>query len=345
MTATDVVVDAGLAPGLVFTSANPSQGTYNLFFEEWRVGDLAPGETATLRLTLFALVDRPITNFFEVKSAGGADFDSDPGNDDDGVADEDDEAVITINPGRGGGGGGEGRADLSLALDAERDQVGQFEEVPFTATVTNDGPDAAENVVVSIGLPDGLVFTSADPGKGDYNLFFEEWNVGTLASGESATLRLTLFTLIEGRSVTQFAQVLGVDQSDPDSDPGNNQTRTPQEDDEAAVVVDVTDRFDESGPNFQLRGLAAGLEGADIVVYPTLVPSGADASYQLTMEADDVELRVVSALGQVMSSQQLSPSGSTLSGDLELRAAAPGNYLVQVLVEGQAVTAQRVVVQ
>ena len=344
-TATDVVVDAGLVPGLVFTSANPSQGEYNLFFEEWRVGDLAPGQTATLRLTLFALVDRPITNFFEVESAGGADFDSDPGNNQDGEADEDDEAVITVNPGRGGGGGGEGTADLSLALRAERTTVGQYEEVPYVATVTNDGPDAAENVVVSIGLPSGLVYTRDDPSQGDYNLFFEEWNVGTLASGQSATLRLTLFTLVEGQDVTQFAQVLGVDQSDPDSAPGNNQTRSPREDDEAIAVISVADRFGESGPEFDAFAFGQRLGNAEMVVYPTVMSAGSDASYQLTMDAAEVELRVVNALGQVLSSRQLTPSGATLAGELPLGSAAPGYYLVQAVVDGQSVSAQRIVIQ
>ncbi len=349
-TATNVVVDAGLQPGLVFTSATTTKGSYELFFEEFTVPSLAPGESATLRLTLFTLVgDRPITNFFQVKKATGPDFDSDPNNNMTTEPKEDDEAAITINPGRGGGGGGDGTADLSLTLTSAGQPYYIYETVPYTATIRNDGPDAANNVKVAIGLPQGQVFTSASTSQGEYNLFFEEWNVGTLQSGQTATLTLTLFNLVQNTNVTQFAQVLQVDEKDPDSSPANNTTRMPAEDDEAAVVVMIQGRRPfvpfNGGPQGPQAQRFAGLEDSEISVYPTLVKQGTNAQYKLRMDADNVEVRVITALGQVLSRQTVSPNGATISGDLQLRDAVAGTYLVQILLDGQAITGQRIVVQ
>ncbi len=346
-TATNVVVKAGLPSGFVFTSATTTQGSYELFFEEFRVGTLAPGASATLRLTLFALVnDRPVTNFFQVKSAMGPDFDSDPNNNMTTVPNEDDEAVVTLTPSVTPPTPGAGTADLSLTLTASGAPYYIYETVPYTATIRNDGPEAATNVKVAIGLPEGQVFTSSRVSQGEYNLFFEEWNVGTLAAGQTATLTLTLFNLVQNTNVTQFAQVVKSDQRDPDSTPASNTTRTPAEDDEAAVVVAVQGRRPFNG----LKGSPQGpqfdaMANAEISVYPTLVKAGTSASYKLRMDAENVEVRVITALGQVLSRETVSPNGATITGDLQLRKAVPGTYLVQVLVEGQPMTGQRIVVQ
>ena len=345
-TATNVVVDAGLPQGLVFTSATVSQGRYSLFFEEFRVGTLAPGESATLRLTLFTLTDSaPITNLVQVKRASGPDFDSDPNNNTSGAPMEDDEAAITINPGRGGGGNAAGTADLSLTLTAPARNYAIYDFVPYTVTVRNDGPDAANNVQVAIGLPQGLVFTSASVSQGDYNLFFEEWTVGRLAPGQSATLTLTLFTLVDNQMVNQFAQVLRVDERDPDSRPANNTTRTPAEDDEAAVTINITRNLQAPAPGSQALRFAGNLEDAEIAIYPTLLKVGQSPTYQVGMKAQEVEMRVITATGQVVSREMIKPNGSVVSGQVDMGSAIAGTYLVQILVEGQPVTAQRIVVQ
>ena len=363
-TATDVVVDAGLPAGLVFTSAKASKGEYNLFAEEFRVGDLAPGEAATLRLTLFTLVeDGPITQFVQVASAGTPDRDSDYGNDTDQVPDEDDEASVTINPGRGGGGFGDGMADLSLEVGTLGDGPYEiFQTIPYFTTVTNDGPDTANNVVVQIGLPDGLVFNNAETTSGEYNLFFEEWTVGALAPGESATLYLTLFTLIDDTDVRQFAQVFRVDEMDPDSDPANAVDQQVNEDDEAAVTRTILDRdvdddgvlneFDDdfvppSDSTGARRGATAfpNLAEAEAVVSPTILATGQNPRFDLRLDVAKLDVRLVSATGQVINTQTVSPAGGTASGEIEMSGVGAGLYLVQFAVEGQPLATQRIVVR
>lgn len=96
--ANNIKVAAGLPEGMVHTSNNAQQGSYNLFFEEWTIPNLASGATATLDLVLFPLVrDMDLTNFVQVTSVDQADPDSTPGNDTDNIADEDDEASLTLS--------------------------------------------------------------------------------------------------------------------------------------------------------------------------------------------------------------------------------------------------------
>jgi hypothetical protein len=70
----------------------------------------------------------------------------------------------------------------------------------YAVTVTNLGPDAAAGVVVNIALPpneDGAgtnwaVTWASDTGAGAYNPGTGDWNVGTLASGASVTITITV---------------------------------------------------------------------------------------------------------------------------------------------------------
>jgi len=128
-------------------------------------------------------------------------------------------------------------ADVSLSIMANNLLYAQYEQVTYTITVTNDGPEATDNVSVAAGLPNGMVYSGDNTSKGNYELFFERWDVGTLASGETATLELSLFTLVKDVDLVNFVQVLSSDTDDPDSTPGNDTNQTADEDDEASVTV------------------------------------------------------------------------------------------------------------
>ncbi|MEM9849113.1 MAG: T9SS type A sorting domain-containing protein, partial [Bacteroidota bacterium] len=101
----------------------------------------------------------------------------------------------------------------------------------------NSGPDDAVNIFIDAQLPDSLSFTSKAASVGDWNNFFQYWYVPFIASGETATLQLTLFTLSRETPITFFAQIIDVEQDDPDSSPNNNTTGVPVEDDEASITI------------------------------------------------------------------------------------------------------------
>ncbi len=215
-TATGVEVTDQLPPGLTFVSATPSQGSYNPGTGVWTVGTLNAGASATLVIQAVVSSLGTITNIAEVTASNELDPDSTPNNND---PNEDDYAAVTT-PAQ--------LADLSLQKSVDNPTPGVGSTVTFTITVRNNGPNAATNVAVQDQLPAGLTLVSATPSQGSYNSVTGVWAVGTLASGATATLTLVATVTAPG-VITNIAEVIGVDQPDPDSVPNNND---PAEDDQ-----------------------------------------------------------------------------------------------------------------
>lgn len=86
-----------------------------------------------------------------------------------------------------------GSANLVIdkTVDNPRPLLGQ--DVTFTVTVTNDGPDGTADTVVRDELPPGLDFVSDDAAATGttYEPLGGVWSVGALADRESKTLRIT----------------------------------------------------------------------------------------------------------------------------------------------------------
>ncbi|PIR95950.1 MAG: hypothetical protein COT92_03800 [Candidatus Doudnabacteria bacterium CG10_big_fil_rev_8_21_14_0_10_42_18] len=112
-------------------------------------------------------------------------------------------------------------ADLRLIKSADPESVQSGEQSVFTITVVNGGADAAVNVVVNDLLPVGASFVSSTSTKGSYNDGTGEWNIGSLASGESATLEITVTITGEIKDEIVNAAIVTSDTPDPDS--GNNE--------------------------------------------------------------------------------------------------------------------------
>jgi uncharacterized repeat protein (TIGR01451 family) len=206
--ATNVVVTDLLPSGLVFVSASPSIGTYNPNNGQWTVAALNSGANATLSLIARVNSTAQITNVAEVTAAGTFDPDSSPN---DGQGDDRDTVQVDAPA----------AADLKLSKSASTTSPGVGQQVTFTITVTNDGPDAATNVAVTDLLPAGLSFVSSTQSQGAYASGTGIWTVGTINSGATATLTLVATNTVAG-SKTNVAQVTASDQFDPDSTPGDN---------------------------------------------------------------------------------------------------------------------------
>ena len=103
MTATNVWVDLPAPAGTVYQGGNEfeaSQGNFRFWGpQDWEVGELAAGETATLTINYYLLSNDAITFYGQVANATETDGDSTPGNGTCCTAQEDDEASITINLG------------------------------------------------------------------------------------------------------------------------------------------------------------------------------------------------------------------------------------------------------
>jgi uncharacterized repeat protein (TIGR01451 family) len=231
--ATNVRVEDVLPAGLSFVSSFASQGTYSSSSGEWTVGTLTNGQTAQLSLSATVTRGGTLTNIAQVTRSDQYDPDSNPtlgpsvDDNGDGIQPDDDESSATLTV---------PVADLwvTKTVDDPTPSVGQ--QVIFTITVTNDGPDGATGVILGDVLDPGLNYDSSTVTQGAYNNATGLWFVGNLANTASATLTVTA-TVIAVGTVPNTAQVTASDQWDLDSTPNNN---VPTEDDQASLTLTAT---------------------------------------------------------------------------------------------------------
>ena len=82
------------------------------------------------------------------------------------------------------------KADLSLAASLSNPKPKKNETTVVTFTARNSGPDAAGSASVVVSIPAGLTLESSQPSAGTFSA--GTWAIGSLASGQSQTLLLTL---------------------------------------------------------------------------------------------------------------------------------------------------------
>ena len=181
--ATGVTVIHTLPAGLKFISAD--SGTYNSTTGTWTIGNLASGATTTLHLVAQAMNSRMgVTN---TVSIFGYELDTN---------DTNNQANITtmLDP----------VTDLSITKTADKSTVNYLQNVTFTLTAHNNGPDDATSVTVTDKLPTGLKFLSAS-GNGTYNSATGVWTTGNLANGATATLKIVAQAIISNTQLTNTA--------------------------------------------------------------------------------------------------------------------------------------------
>ncbi|MEO1260176.1 MAG: CARDB domain-containing protein [Bacteroidota bacterium] len=141
--------------------------------------------------------------------------------------------LITVTPNTGGG-----DIDLALSLFQNSAAPAQWSNYTIIATISNEGGATATGVRVHFPKPDGVVYTGGsewDATQGSFNPFGnEEWEVGSIPAGETASLTVSYF-LLDPDSPEAYAQVSAANETDGDSTPGNGTPPTVNEDDEAST--------------------------------------------------------------------------------------------------------------
>ena len=238
--ATGIVVTDTLPDGVTFVSSDPSVGNFNFANGQWTLGNLSAGATAFIDIVVVVDDFTDFTNVAEVTAANEFDVDSTPGNND---AGEDDQAFVTVTP---------ASADLSLTKIVSNNMPNLGDDVTFTVTLANDGPDAAMDIVVRDFFPTGLTLVSSSPSVGSFDPSSSLWMIPSLASGSSATLDL-IATVDNQGDQTNTAEIIASSEFDPDSVPGDG---LDDQDDIASItlspqVVDLAliKIVDESRPN------------------------------------------------------------------------------------------------
>ncbi|KPJ67326.1 MAG: hypothetical protein AMJ43_05615, partial [Coxiella sp. DG_40] len=211
-TATGVVVSDLLPGGISYTGATSSLGSYDNATGVWTIGTLANGDTATLYLTGTVETHELITNIASVTHSDV--YDPNPDN-------NEDEATVNVPD-----------ADLELSKTVDDALTQVDNDITFTVTLTNKGPDVATGVEVQDILPQGDTAYVSDNSGGSYNSATGIWTVGDLAAGETVALEIVAKVTDYG-VFDNFAQVWTSPVYDPDSTPGV----VADEDDEDAVTV------------------------------------------------------------------------------------------------------------
>ncbi|MEM9643598.1 MAG: DUF11 domain-containing protein [Planctomycetota bacterium] len=216
-----IVVNDDLPSGMTFVTSTPSVGTYDPITGRWDLGNIPVGGSATLLIDAIVGTNATTTNVAEIVAADQFDPDSTPGNASDS---EDDLASVAITP---------SSSDLSLTKTVNSATPNVGENVVFTIDVSNAGPDPATGVSVRDLLPPGLAFQAANPSQGAYDPTTGVWTIGNLPLGGSVSLNLTA-AVSSVNVATNVAEIIEVDQRDPDSIPGND---LESEDDRAIASV------------------------------------------------------------------------------------------------------------
>ncbi|HEX3552762.1 MAG TPA: S8 family serine peptidase [Thermoanaerobaculia bacterium] len=204
------------------------------------------------------------------------------------------------------------RADLAITNSASPANPGLGQNVTYTLTVTNNGPNDATGVQVDDFPPLGTTYVS-DDGAGAYSPGLGIWTVGALANGASATLHLTVSVDVSDQ-VCNLAQITAGTPLDPN--PANNQAKSClQAPRTADLAVTVT------------RTSAATVNpGGTVTWQVTVTNKGQDPAYALT------------------TNESFSPVGVTAGGATPTAGVfipgATGNWKVSSLGPGVTQTLQ-----
>jgi uncharacterized repeat protein (TIGR01451 family) len=226
-----------------------------------------------------------------------------------------------------GGGGGTAGVDLELGITANSAQYQIYKNVTYSIKLKNNGTQPATGIAVSAKLPAGMVHTSNSVTKGVYNLFSERWDVPVLQPGETATLTLVLFALVNNTSIANYVQVIAQSQPDADSTPNNGVAPTPNEDDEAAVTL-TANLAGNPNPDFAI-GSNGSLGGTFTNVYPQ--PAGNDLTVEMTSDMEGAaSVLIVDSHGKVVEKSTLQLSNGFNKLNLDISNLNSGMYYIIV---------------
>ena len=221
-TAVNVVVEDDVS-GLIdvsISSVTPSTGSF--VGTTWTVGDLASGASETLTIvTSFSSIGEK-TN---AVSASSDTADPDATNNLDSAT----VGIVELPP--------PDEADVSVTKTFTAGTYYPGDDVEWTVTVTNNGPDTAVNVVVEDDVS-GLIdvsISSVTPSTGSF--VGTTWTVGDLASGASETL--TIVTSFSSIGEKTNAVSASSDTADPDAT-NNLDSATVTISEKEAIDVHVT---------------------------------------------------------------------------------------------------------
>jgi uncharacterized repeat protein (TIGR01451 family) len=171
-------------PNEVTWVSDNSGGTYNPANGIWNVGLLNDGDTAILVINAVVKPANQTAGRTVVNTATVSAFTAD-----DNQANNTGEATFQVNG-----------ADLAITKtgSSSANPVVEGSPITYTVTITNNGPNTANDIEVTDALPNSLEYVSSSTSQGTYNVGTGLWNVGTLANNSSATLTINTTVNVGG---------------------------------------------------------------------------------------------------------------------------------------------------
>ena len=179
--ASGVKVSDVLPSGLIYQSSAASVGVYS--GGVWNIGNLAKGASASLNIVCKVNKTGSIKN---TASVSGNEYDINKANN---------KAEASINVAKA--------ADLEVSKLANVSSPNYGDLVKWTVTVRNNGPDVANDIVLTDVLPSGLIIKST---TGNYAN--SKWTIGSLNVGQSKSFEIVTLVNKTG-SLTNKVSAVG----------------------------------------------------------------------------------------------------------------------------------------
>jgi len=208
-------------------------GTYDEAQGIWTIGTMYPQTEAHLTLRAIGVAPGHFVNTASVRTSSSFDPDSTPGDANPLEDDTDEVDFYILSP---------GNADLILTKTVDDPNPRMGQDVTFTLTLQNDGPDPATDIQVIDRFIEygrhGMAFVSA-VGDGSFDGTSGIWTLPSLLDTASAQIDLT-FSITSIGTLVNTAEVLSCNQADPNSTP-NNQDSAENDQDSIDVLVQHAD--------------------------------------------------------------------------------------------------------
>ena len=187
-TAVNVIVTDTLPSEVTFVSAAPNGCNNNNGIVTCNLGSLDKDATATVTIVVTPTAEGTITNNATVQSDA-----TDP-NPSDNTATE----TTEVRPPKP-------VSDLSITKTDAPDPVGVGQQLTYMLTVTNNGPSAADNVVITDTLPANVTFVSASTGCSN-SASTVTCTISSINASQTATVTIVVTPTVAG-TITNSASV------------------------------------------------------------------------------------------------------------------------------------------
>ncbi|QHL87829.1 DUF11 domain-containing protein [Nibribacter ruber] len=179
----------------------PANFAYNATTSTFTIGNLAFGETATIKLRVRVLASGNLVNKVRVV-----------GNEPDPDKDDDEDEVPVVVPGV--------VTDLQTIKTVDKTRANVGDALTYTVTARNNGPNAATGVIIRDVLPTGQLNITGQSSTNGTSLDINSgvWTIGNLAVGQSVTL--TINAVITGTGTIVNTAIIRGNQAD--QSPANN---------------------------------------------------------------------------------------------------------------------------